>query len=137
MTFFSKCRLQRGASKVYNRTLISYERSSSLINVSFMCPESRTKKSKVLGTENPRLVQEHKLYNAKIILWCGNYPNGVLHPYYFDNETVRGTDYYELPDSCVRISRHFFHKTICSNRMECRIMFSVLFLIHCFLILGS
>ena len=61
------------------------------------------KNARFRGTENTRLVQEHQLNSAKIIVWCGIHANGVLDPYYFNNETVRGADYYELLNACVRI----------------------------------
>ena len=42
------------------------------------------------GTKNPRLVQEHKLNSDKITVSWGVYSNGVLDPYFVDNETVKG-----------------------------------------------
>ena len=48
------------------------------------------------------------MYSAKNIAWCGIHVNGVLDPYYFINETVRGADYHEILNTYVRSSRHSF-----------------------------
>ena len=69
------------------------------------------KNARLWPTKNPRLVQENQLRSAKITVWCFIHANGVLDPYYFDNETGRGADYYELLNTCERSSRHSFPQT--------------------------
>ena len=90
--------------------------------------------------ENPRLVQEHQLHGAKITLWWGIHANGVLDPYYFDNQTVSGADYYELLNTYVESSRNSFPQNYLfqqDGEPRTQVMLSVLFLTHYFLILGS
>ena len=50
----------------------------------------------------------NQLCNAKITVWNGIHANGVLDPYYFDGETVRGADYYLLLNIYVKSSRYSF-----------------------------
>ena len=75
------------------------------------------KNARFWGAENPRLVLEHQLHSATITVWCGIHVDGVLDPCYFENETVRGADYYELLNTDIRSSMHSLPQTICSNRM--------------------
>ena len=65
-------------------------------------------KCKVLGDRKSSINTGKQLYCAKITVWCGIQASGVLDPYYLDNETVRGADYYELLNTYLRSSRPSF-----------------------------
>lgn len=32
----------------------------------------------------------------KVTAWCAAHADGVVSPYYFDNEAIRGADYYQM-----------------------------------------
>ena len=85
--------------------------------VSFFSDECAFQISGITNNQNaifwmshkPRLVQEHERHSKKITVWRAVHSNGVLEPYYFDNETARGVDYHHLLNTYVRNSRHLFH----------------------------
>ena len=60
------------------------------------------------GSDSPRLVQDHQINSANITVCCAVYLNGVLNPYYFDNETMRGKYYHHLLSTYVWNSKHLF-----------------------------
>ena len=61
-----------------------------------------TQNTRIWPAENPRAIQEHEMHSEKITVWCAIHSEGVLDPYYFDNETVRKEDYCQLLDTYVR-----------------------------------
>ena len=63
---------------------------------------ANTQNTRIWGTENPRAIQEHEVHSEKITVWCAIHSEGVLDPYYFNNETVRKEDYCQLLDTYVR-----------------------------------
>ena len=69
---------------------------------------ANTHNTRIWGTENPHETQEHETHSEKITVWCGIHSAGVLDPYYFNNETVRGEDYYLLLDTYVRNEKENF-----------------------------
>ena len=69
---------------------------------------ANTQNTRIWGTKNPREVQQHERNGEKLTLWCAIHSQGVLDPYYFDNETVRKEDYCELLDSYVRAEAENF-----------------------------
>ncbi len=42
------------------------------------------------------------MYSQKVTFWCAAHANGVLDPYYFDNQTVRRANYKHLDIAYVR-----------------------------------
>ncbi len=69
-----------------------------------------TKNTSIWGTENPRAIQEHEQIVKKTTVLCAIHSEGVLDPYYFDNETVRKEDFCELLNSFVRNESENFPK---------------------------
>ncbi len=63
---------------------------------------ANTQNTRFSETENPRAIQAKEKHSEKMAVWCAIYSEGVLDPYYFDNETVREEDYCELLDTYVR-----------------------------------
>ena len=69
---------------------------------------ANTQNSRIWGTENPRHYRQHEMHSEKITVWCAVHANGVLDPYYFDNQTVRGADYNQLLHTYVRAQAPYF-----------------------------
>lgn len=38
------------------------------------------------GTTNPRIIAENPLYPPNVTVWCGIWANGVVGPYFFEND---------------------------------------------------
>lgn len=69
---------------------------------------ANTQNTRIWGSENPRQIQEHEAHSEKITVWCAIHANGVLDPYYFFNETVRGDDYFQMLNTYVRSEAAMF-----------------------------
>ncbi len=100
---------------------------------------AKTQNTRIWGTENPREYREHEMHSEKITDWCAAQANGVLDPYYFENQTVREAYYDHLLDTYVRAqapnfpSNELFQQdrtTAHTNRQSCAL------LMRFFLILG-
>lgn len=42
---------------------------------------------RIWGTENPHFVVEKDMHPQRVIVWCGLWAEGVIGPYFFENET--------------------------------------------------
>ena len=41
---------------------------------------------RILGSEEPQVIEERPLYSEKVIVWCALWPEGVIGPYFFEND---------------------------------------------------
>lgn len=49
-----------------------------------------------MNHRTPKTIQQLELHNQKVAVWCVLYVNGVVGLHYFNSETVRGVDYYQM-----------------------------------------
>ena len=77
------------------------------VNLSFSYQEiANTRNAHIWETENPRAILEHEIEIEKVAI----HSEGVLDPYYFDNETVIKQDYCQFLDTYVRQESQNFHR---------------------------
>lgn len=71
--------------------------SSEFLNTQNIC---------IWGPEIQNGIQKHEFHCKKVSVRCAVHTNSMVSQYYFDNEAVRGVDYYQLLDTYVRSDGH-------------------------------
>lgn len=93
------------SSPAYSQHVLRFFRRSELFlfeSVFHRSGSANTQNTCLWDTGNPRGFQQHELNIRKVTACCAVQANGAEGQYYFNNDSVRGIDYYIGLDNFIR-----------------------------------